>query len=64
MKNPKLIALDCDHVMLDYTKHWGTLYQKLFNQNLTVANPKAFYAKDYWGVDWSDRKQEEERFRG
>jgi phosphoglycolate phosphatase-like HAD superfamily hydrolase len=62
MKDPNLIVLDCDDVMVDYNKHWATMYKRYFNQELNVANHKAYYASEYWGVDWTGRKAEEKEF--
>lgn len=62
MKEVKIIALDCDDVMVDYNKAWGNMYRKYFNQELSIANAKAYHAADYWGVDWTGRKEESESF--
>lgn len=57
-QQPKIIALDCDHVLLDYNKTWGNLYSNFFKKPITIANPDAYYAQEYWGVDWTDRDEE------
>ena len=62
MKQPKIIALDCDHVLLDYNKAWAELYKKFFNQELFPTNEKAYYACDYWGVNWNGREKDEQTF--
>ncbi len=62
MKHPKIIALDCDHVLLDYNKAWAALYKKFFNKQLYATKEKAYYASEYWGVDWKGREEEEKAF--
>lgn len=62
MKQPKMIVLDCDHVLLDYNKAWAELYKKYFKRELFATNPKAYYACEYWGVDWKDKQHEEQEF--
>jgi phosphoglycolate phosphatase-like HAD superfamily hydrolase len=62
MKEPKIIALDCDHVLLDYNKAWAALYKNYFKKELFPTNHKAYYASHYWGVDWIGREHEEQEF--
>lgn len=63
MKQPKIIALDCDDVLLDYNKAWGKIYADFFNiEDIQPINSKAYFAHDYWGVNWSNRKEEHDAF--
>lgn len=63
MKQPKLIALDCDEVLLDYNEAWAEIYSKFFKtDNLKPKNTKAYYSADYWGVDWNNRKDDQVAF--
>ncbi len=63
MKQPKLIALDCDDVLLDYNKAWGKIYSDFFNLNaIQPTNTRAYHADKYWGIDWINRKEEEKKF--
>lgn len=63
-KEPKFIALDCDDVLLNYNHAWGDMYAKYFNlpKFNEPVNPKAYYAAEYWGIEWDDFKPELQEF--
>jgi hypothetical protein len=37
-----IIALDCDGVLLDYNTAFAQIYEKAFEKQLTIIEPKAF----------------------
>jgi FMN phosphatase YigB (HAD superfamily) len=47
-----VIALDADGVLVDYNKTWGRIHALHFGEELTVADPNAYHAVNYWGKPW------------
>ena len=58
----KIIVLDCDGVLIDYMKHFGEIYHKIFNRKLNILNPKAYYPENYYSLSWDNDKQKEHFF--
>ena len=56
---PKIIVLDCDGVLIDYMKHFAQIYNKIFNKNLEVLNPRAYYPENHYILKWENEKQKE-----
>lgn len=50
MGKSKVIALDCDGVLLDYVSAYGKAWELAFGENLTVQNPSAYWPLDRWGL--------------
>lgn len=46
----KLIALDCDGVLLDYATAYGQAWTRAFGERLTLVDPYAYWPTDRWGV--------------
>lgn len=49
MKN-KLIALDCDGVLLDYNLAYASAWERAFGHKPTLKNPDAYWASEMWDV--------------
>lgn len=63
MKKPKIIALDCDGVLLNYNQAYGKIYSETFNQPLQVAKPNAYHAHNYWGIEWDKQLEKKSIFQ-
>lgn len=48
--NPLLIALDADGVLLDYNRQFGIVWERHFQEPLVCAEPRAYHARNYWGI--------------
>lgn len=53
----KLILLNSEGVLLDYSKGFGEIYQKIFQKKLNVINPYATNINDYYDLIWKDENQ-------
>lgn len=51
MTAPLLIAVDCDGVLLDYNRAFGGVWMRHFQVALTPAEPRAYHATAFWGVE-------------
>jgi hypothetical protein len=49
-QHSRVICLDADGVLLDYTAAYGQAWERAFGTQPTVANPQAYWPWDYWGV--------------
>lgn len=58
----KIIALDCDGVLLDYIETYQKLYEEMFNVKITPANPRSFNVDKNLGIDWSGREDKQAEF--
>jgi beta-phosphoglucomutase-like phosphatase (HAD superfamily) len=38
-----IIALDCDGVLLDYSRTFAQIYEKAFGKQLTIVSPKSYH---------------------
>jgi hypothetical protein len=50
----KLLALDCDGVLLNYNAGYGLAWRKAFGYLPELINPNAYWAHNMWGVKWLD----------
>jgi hypothetical protein len=50
MKNSKIIALDCDGVLLDYGLAYGVAWNRAFGEAPILHNPNAYSPIDRWKV--------------
>lgn len=50
MKNSKIIALDCDGVLLDYGLAYGDAWSRAFSEAPILYNPNAYWPIDRWNV--------------
>lgn len=62
MPTKKRIALDCDGVLLNYIDCYQKLYEELFKEKLTIANPKSYSADTHLGINWDGREKERKHF--
>jgi hypothetical protein len=46
----RVIALDCDGVLLDYGSAYGLAWERAFGDRPTLCNPHAYWPIDRWGV--------------
>lgn len=49
-RSSRLIALDCDGVLLDYASAYGRAWERAFGDRPTLVNPHAYWPMDRWGV--------------
>lgn len=55
----KIIALDCDGVLLNYIDKYKSIYEEMFNTEISVVNPRSFTADVHLGIDWTGREKEQ-----
>lgn len=48
--NKKVIALDCDGVLLDYNAGYAAKWEAVFGESLLLENPSAYHPNDRWGI--------------
>ena len=58
----KVIALDCDGVLLNYIDTYKRIYEEMFDTKLSVVNPRSYLADTHLGIDWTDKEQEQREF--
>lgn len=58
----KLIALDCDGVLLDYIETYKHLYEKMFNTKVIPVNPRSYNVDKNLGIDWTGREKKQDEF--
>lgn len=46
-----ILAVDCDGVLLNYNLAYGQAYEEHFGTKLSVKDPLAFHATNYWGIE-------------
>lgn len=59
MEEQKIIVLDCDGVLVDYKKTYGTVWNQFFNDNITVKNPNSYFVENYYGVTLDESRQKD-----
>lgn len=58
----KVIALDCDGVLLNYIDTYQKIYEEMFNTKISVVNPRSFTADTHLGINWKGRDKEQAAF--
>lgn len=58
-RKEKLIALDCDGVLLNYNEAFGRVWYALYGELLPIKNPNAYHAENYYGVTLFGAKRQE-----
>lgn len=59
----KVIALDCDGVMLNYLDTYKKLYDEMFNTDVKVVNPRSFAPNMHFGISWTERQEDKLAFQ-
>jgi len=53
----KIIALDCDGVLIDYNAHYPTVWEAAFGEKLSVKNPGYHHAHNEYDCTFEDQEQ-------
>jgi phosphoglycolate phosphatase-like HAD superfamily hydrolase len=56
----KIIALDCDGVLLNYNETYGRIFQEYFGMSLKTLDPTAYHVTNMFDITWPTPKDKSE----